>query len=102
MKATKPADFLLRFWAMLRHSKRIFLVRSTPLPVKVVLALGLLYCISPWDLLPEWLPVLGVMDDLALAALLIGWANTFSLPDEDGEEPKASAQGRPDTDRRSF
>ena len=67
----------------------------------MVLALGLLYCISPWDLLPEWLPVLGVMDDLALAALLIGWANTFSLPDEDGEEPKASAQGRPDTDRRS-
>jgi uncharacterized membrane protein YkvA (DUF1232 family) len=48
--------------------------------VKVILALGLLYTLSPYDLIPEWVPVLGVMDDLALAALLIAWANKWKIP----------------------
>ncbi|MBR5705922.1 MAG: DUF1232 domain-containing protein, partial [Deltaproteobacteria bacterium] len=38
--------------------------------------------LSPLDLIPEWIPVLGVMDDLGLAALLITWANRFALPEE--------------------
>ena len=38
---------------------------------------GLLYIVSPWDLIPDWLPVIGVMDDFALAALLIAWAGRF-------------------------
>jgi uncharacterized membrane protein YkvA (DUF1232 family) len=40
----------------------------------------LLYTLSPYDLIPEWVPVFGVMDDLALAALLIAWANSFKIP----------------------
>ena len=58
----------------------MFLSPTTPLRVKVVLALGLLYTLSPYDLIPEWVPVLGVMDDLALAALLIAWANKWKIP----------------------
>lgn len=77
----KPANFLLRFWAMVRHTKKIFLARTTPLYVKVILGLGLLYCISPLDFIPEWLPVFGLMDDLALAAMLIAWANSFDVPE---------------------
>ena len=65
---------------MLIHAKAVFLSPTTPLYVKIILAAGLLYAISPYDLIPEWVPVLGVMDDLALAALLIAWANSFSLP----------------------
>ncbi len=70
---------LARLWQMLIHTKDVFLSPSTPLPVKIVLALGLLYTVSPYDLIPEWVPVLGVMDDLALAALLIAWANRFKI-----------------------
>ena len=33
----------------------------------------------PYDLIPEWIPVLGVMDDLALVALLVAWANGFQV-----------------------
>jgi uncharacterized membrane protein YkvA (DUF1232 family) len=69
-----------RLWQMIKHAKAVFLSPTTPLPVKVVLALGLLYTLSPYDLIPEWIPVLGVMDDLALAALLITWANSFKVP----------------------
>ena len=65
---------------MIKHAKAVFLSPTTPLPVKGVLVLGLLYILSPYDLIPEWVPVLGVMDDLALAALLIAWANSFKVP----------------------
>lgn len=77
MSLPPPLD---RFWQMLVHAKAVFLSPTTPLYVKIVLAAGLLYALSPYDLIPEWVPVLGVMDDLALAALLIAWANSFSLP----------------------
>ncbi len=77
MSLPPPLD---RFWQMLVHAKAVFLSPTTPLYVKIILAAGLLYAISPYDLIPEWVPVLGVMDDLALAALLIAWANSFSLP----------------------
>lgn len=71
---------IARWWQMIKHTKAVFLSPTTPLPVKVVLVLGLLYILSPYDLIPEWVPVLGVMDDLALAALLIAWANSFKVP----------------------
>lgn len=77
MSLPPPLD---RLWQMLVHAKAVFLSPTTPLYVKIVLAAGLLYALSPYDLIPEWVPVLGVMDDLALAALLIAWANSFSLP----------------------
>ncbi len=65
---------------LLRHAVAVFLARQTPLYVKVVLAAGLLYIVSPYDLIPEWVPVVGVLDDLALAALLVAWAARFRLP----------------------
>ncbi|NLZ17425.1 MAG: DUF1232 domain-containing protein [Desulfobulbaceae bacterium] len=68
---------------MVRHTKKIFLARTTPRYVKVILGLGLLYCISPLDFIPEWVPVLGLMDDLALAAMLIAWANSFDAPEDE-------------------
>ncbi|WP_157470035.1 YkvA family protein [Desulfobulbus elongatus] len=76
----QPWPMLARLWQMIIHTKDVFLSPTTPLPVKIVLALGLLYTLSPYDLIPEWVPVFGVMDDLALAALLIAWANSFEVP----------------------
>lgn len=34
-------------------------------------ALALLYVVSPLDVLPDWIPLVGVMDDLALLAFAI-------------------------------
>ena len=64
---------------MIRHAIAVFLARETPIYVKILLGAGLLYIISPYDLIPEWIPVIGVLDDFALAALLISWANSFRL-----------------------
>ncbi len=71
---------LTRLWRMLVHAKEVLLSPATPLPVKIILTLGLLYILSPYDCIPEWMPVIGMLDDLALAALLIAWANRFTIP----------------------
>ncbi len=69
-----------RIMLMIQHSFAVFISRQTPLYVKMILGAGLLYALSPYDLIPEWMPVVGILDDLALAALLIAWANSFKLP----------------------
>jgi len=68
---------------MARHAVSVFMARETPLYVKFILGAGLLYVLSPYDLIPEWVPVVGVLDDLALAALLISWADRFYVPGKD-------------------
>ncbi len=62
---------------MIRNAAYVFVSRETPWYVKLILGAGLLYVISPYDLIPEWTPVIGIMDDVALAALLIAWASGF-------------------------
>lgn len=82
MKSTmKPENFLLRFWEIIRNTPKIFLAKTTPLYVKIILVLGLAYCVSPLDFIPDTLPVLGLLDDLGLAALLVSWASTFAVAD---------------------
>ncbi|WP_457573486.1 YkvA family protein [Desulfolithobacter sp.] len=70
---------LSRILQMTRHTVAVFRAPETPLPVKLLLASGLVYAVSPWDLIPEWVPVLGMLDDLSLVALLITWASSFRI-----------------------
>ena len=57
-----------------RRTVNVFTSRQTPLYVKLLLGAGLIYVLSPYDIVPEWIPVVGILDDIALAALLIAWA----------------------------
>jgi len=61
-------------WHALRHPAR---------PVWLLPAVGLigLYLLSPIDLIPDMLPVIGVVDDLVLIPLVVGWL-VRRLPDE--------------------
>jgi uncharacterized membrane protein YkvA (DUF1232 family) len=49
------------------------LVRDPLLPraAKIALAAAMVYLASPLDLIPEFIPLLGYLDDLLLAALLV-------------------------------
>ena len=78
-----PLNPFSRAISMTKHAWAVFWAKDTPRYVKLILGLGLLYIVSPWDLIPEWIPVIGVLDDLTLAALLIAWASGFK---SDGEE----------------
>jgi len=82
--AKKQLNPFTRAILMAKHAWAVFRAKNTPRYVKLVLALGLAYILSPWDLIPDWLPVIGVLDDFALAALLIAWAGGFKA---DGEQP---------------
>lgn len=42
-----------------------------PTAAKVALAAAVLYLVSPVDLIPDFIPVLGVLDDLLVAAILV-------------------------------
>jgi uncharacterized membrane protein YkvA (DUF1232 family) len=56
-----------------------------PRRAKVVLALAAVWLVSPIDLLPEFLPVLGPLDDAVVAALalryLVRWAGSEVVRD---------------------
>jgi uncharacterized membrane protein YkvA (DUF1232 family) len=66
---------LSMLWAVVRGDARL-LWRALRHPLapgwlKAAVALLVLYLISPIDLIPDWVPVLGVMDDLVLIPLAI-------------------------------
>ena len=66
--------------------------RRTPLPAKLLAALTVAYALSPMDLIPDFIPVLGYLDDVLLLPGLI--ALTVKLiPREALEDCRRQAQG---------
>jgi len=61
------ATHLLALWKLFRHP-------DTPRPAKLVALLVLAYALSPIDLIPDFIPVLGWIDDLILLPLGIALA----------------------------
>jgi uncharacterized membrane protein YkvA (DUF1232 family) len=55
-----------RLWIALRHP-------AAPVWLKVGTALLVLYLLSPVDLLPDTIPLLGVVDDLVIIPFAIRW-----------------------------
>lgn len=61
-------------WTTITTYARLLFHPDTPWLVKGILGLAILYLLSPFDLLPDWLGALGFIDDLAIVTLLVGWA----------------------------
>jgi uncharacterized membrane protein YkvA (DUF1232 family) len=61
------ATHLLALWKLLRHPE-------TPRAAKLVALLVLAYALSPIDLIPDFIPVLGLLDDVILLPLGIALA----------------------------
>ena len=59
LKADIPAIFLA-----LKDSR-------TPLPAKILAAVTVAYALSPIDLIPDFIPVLGYLDDVLLLSILV-------------------------------
>ena len=45
--------------------------RRTPLPAKILAAVTVAYALSPIDLIPDFIPVLGYLDDVLLLSILV-------------------------------
>jgi uncharacterized membrane protein YkvA (DUF1232 family) len=64
---------LLALWKLLRH-------RDTPRAPKIVALLVLAYALSPIDLIPDFIPLLGQLDDIVLVPLGIALAIKLTPP----------------------
>jgi uncharacterized membrane protein YkvA (DUF1232 family) len=55
-------------WRLVLHDPR------TPLPAKVMLGLAVGYLLLPFDLIPDFIPVLGQLDDILIVPGLVLFA----------------------------
>ena len=63
---------LQRFFRPIVGYLKVLFDPATPWRVRMILAAGVIYLLSPYDLLPDWFLGLGIIDDLAVVSLL-GW-----------------------------
>ncbi len=69
--------------------------RRTPLPVRLLALLVAAYALSPIDLIPDFIPVLGYLDDLVLIPLGVALVVKLTPPDIVAEaRERARASGR--------
>lgn len=63
-----------RFLREIEFYKRVLRHPRTPFISKILLGIAIAYAISPVDLIPDFIPILGHLDDLFILPLLIGLA----------------------------
>jgi len=94
-----PRDGRLRRWAAALKSRTLALYLASrdprvPLPAKVLAGLVVAYALSPLDLIPDFIPIIGYLDDLLLLPLGI-WMAIRMIPDEVWQECLARAARQP-------
>lgn len=62
------------FFKKIRLYAAILFNRKTPWTSKLLLLAGLIYLIYPFDIITDYIPLLGLLDDLTIASLLIALA----------------------------
>ncbi|CAM3744883.1 DUF1232 domain-containing protein [Bordetella sputigena] len=70
--ALRTRQDAMTLWFALRHP-------ATPWYAKALAVLVAAYILSPIDLIPDFIPVLGFLDDIILVPILI-WATLRALP----------------------
>jgi uncharacterized membrane protein YkvA (DUF1232 family) len=63
----------------------------TPRTTRVLLGAAIAYALSPIDLIPDWLPVVGQLDDILIVPLLV-WLGLRFVPSEVVEECRRSTR----------
>ena len=90
---------LFSFLKMFREDLLVMMVAlkdsRTPAAIKGAFVVGLLYCISPIDIIPDGVPVLGMIDDAAvLPAAVFGLLRFLPPAVRADAEVKAERLGR--------
>ena len=66
--------------------------KETPIIAKIFAALTVGYALSPIDLIPDFIPVLGYLDDVILLPLLVSLTLKF-IPKDIWEQSKTESEG---------
>ncbi|WP_270526498.1 YkvA family protein [Longibaculum muris] len=65
--------------------------KETPIYAKVIVGITIGYALSPIDLIPDFIPILGYIDDMIILPLLI-WLSIQLIPLDIMEESKKEAK----------
>lgn len=84
------------FFARLRYYFAVLTDRRTPLTVKLLLGLGLVYLLYPFDLIFDQIPVLGWLDDLTIGSFLVALALRL-VPQEVKDRVAGKTRGQQDS-----
>jgi uncharacterized membrane protein YkvA (DUF1232 family) len=79
----------LQFRSELALLWRAFRDSSTPLHIKALMLLVPLYLLSPIDLIPDFLPFAGWLDDVIIVPLLVSWI--FGMVQRSTKSPSGAA-----------
>lgn len=71
MGKNSTAPFFARMISTAAGYLKLLFRKDTPWQAKLVLGAALLYLLSPYDLIPDWLLGLGIVDDFAVVSLLV-------------------------------
>lgn len=66
--------------------------KRTPWHARVIAAVIVIYALSPIDLIPDFIPVLGYLDDLIILPALIAWC-IKCIPTEVFQDCQTQAEG---------
>ncbi len=61
-------------WARIQSWASLLFRRDTPWKVKAILACAIIYLLSPFDLVPDWVMGFGLLDDITIVSFLVAWA----------------------------
>jgi uncharacterized membrane protein YkvA (DUF1232 family) len=73
---------------------------GTPLLAKILIGFTVAYLLSPIDLIPDFIPVLGLLDDLVIVPLLITLSVKL-IPEKILEEARQKAKSNPEILRKT-
>jgi len=66
--------------------------KRTPWYAKIIAAVVVVYALSPIDLIPDFIPILGYLDDLIILPALIAWC-VRCIPSDVIAECRSRAEG---------
>ncbi|HZY67881.1 MAG TPA: YkvA family protein [Devosia sp.] len=87
---------LLQFRRELVMLWRAFIAAETPLWLKALMLVVPAYLLMPLDIIPDFVPFAGWLDDLVVVPLLVSWI-TGLIPQKAEIRPRRTTSGRQDT-----
>jgi uncharacterized membrane protein YkvA (DUF1232 family) len=81
----RSIGFLRSFWQQIRLSWALLLDNRVPLKLKVIPLTAIAYVLSPIDLVPDVIPVLGQLDDLGVLMAALTTFNNLAPADVTAE-----------------